>query len=82
MASEETKPKQRSSAKVIYRFLGGAALGAFIVIIPISYGSSLELNFAQVTIASLMILSCGLLTSLWGEKFIDAVAQVLNSFAP
>jgi hypothetical protein len=81
MTSEETNLKQRSGAKVIYRFLGGAALGAFVVIIPISYGSSIDLNLVQVGIASLLVISSGLLSSIWGEKFIDAVMQVLNSFA-
>jgi ribosome biogenesis protein Tsr3 len=81
MTSEETNLKQRNGAKVIYRFLGGAALGAFVVIIPISYGSSMDLNLVQVGIASLLIISSGLLSSIWGEKFIDAVMQVLNSFA-
>ncbi|MCM0594182.1 MAG: hypothetical protein HEQ35_04905 [Gloeotrichia echinulata IR180] len=81
MTSENTDLKLRSRAKLIYRFLGGAALGAFVVSIPISYGSSIDLNLVQVGIASLLIISCGLLSSIWGEKFIDAVTRVLNSFA-
>jgi hypothetical protein len=81
MTSEDTNLKQRSGAKVIYRFLGGAALGAFVVIIPISYGSSIDLNLVQIGIAFSLIISCGLLSSVWGDKFIDAVTRVLNSFA-
>ncbi|MBW4425405.1 MAG: hypothetical protein KME50_13395 [Nostoc desertorum CM1-VF14] len=81
MTSEDSDLKLRFSAKVTHRFLGGAALGAFMVIIPISYGSSIDLNLVQVGIASLLIISCGLLASVWGEKFIDAVMQVLNSSA-
>jgi uncharacterized membrane protein len=81
MTSKETNPKQLSVTKVIYRFLGGAALGAFVVIIPISYGSSVDLNLIQVTVISFIIISCGLLSSIWGEKFIDTVMQMLNSFA-
>jgi hypothetical protein len=81
MTSEDTNLKQGSGAKVIYRFLGGAALGAFVVIIPISYGSSIDLNLVQIGIAFSLIISCGLLSSVWGDKFIDAVTRVLNSFA-
>jgi hypothetical protein len=81
MTSKDSDLKLRFSAKLIYRFLGGAALGAFLVIIPISYGSSIDLNLVQVGIASLLIICCGLLASVWGEKFIDAVMQVLNSSA-
>ncbi len=80
MASRDTNPQQRSVTKVIYRFIGGAALGAFIVIIPISYGASTDLNLIQVGVASLLVISCGLLSSVWGEKFIDTVMRVLNSF--
>jgi hypothetical protein len=81
MTSEDTNIKQRSGAKVIYRFFGGAVLGAFVVIIPISYGSSIDLNLVQIGIAFSLIISCGLLSSVWGDKFIDAVMRVLNSFA-
>jgi ABC-type antimicrobial peptide transport system permease subunit len=78
MNTEDSDLKLRSSAKVIYRFLGGAALGAFVVIIPISYGSSIDLNLIQISIALLLMVSCGLLSSVWGEKFIDTVMRVLN----
>jgi ribosome biogenesis protein Tsr3 len=82
MMSEETNLKQRSSTRVIYRFLGGAALGALVVMIPISYGSPTDLSLVQIMIASLMVLTCGVLSSLWSEKFIDAVLQSLNAFSP
>jgi hypothetical protein len=81
MTSENTDAKRPAVTKAIYRFLGGAALGAFVVVIPISYGSSIDLNLAQVGIASALILSCGFLSIAWGEKFIDIVARTLNSFA-
>lgn len=80
MTSEDTNLKQGNVAKFIYRFLGGAVLGAFVVSIPIFYGSSIDLNLVQLGIASLLIISSGLLSSLWGEKFIEAVTAVLNSF--
>jgi ribosome biogenesis protein Tsr3 len=81
MTSENTDSKQPSVTKGIYRFLGGAALGAFVAAIPVFYGASIDLNLAQVGIASALILSCGFLSIAWGEKFIDIVARTLNSFA-
>jgi hypothetical protein len=80
MNSEDTHSKQHSPGKVIYRFFGGAALGTFIVIIPISYGASIDLNLLQIGIASMLVISCGLLSSIWGEQFLDTVMRLLNSF--
>jgi ABC-type bacteriocin/lantibiotic exporter with double-glycine peptidase domain len=81
MKNQNTDIKQLSISQRIYRFLGGVALGVFVVIIPISYASSIDWNLVQVGIASLLVISCGLLSSIWGEKFIDAVTRVLDSFA-
>jgi hypothetical protein len=78
MAADETGSKQRLTPKGVYRFLGGAALGTFVIAVPFSYGSSFHLNLVQIAIASGWIIGCGLLTSVWGEKFIDMVARMLN----
>jgi hypothetical protein len=78
MTSKDTDSKQASVTKVIYRFLGGAALGAFVVAIPILYGSSIDLNLVQVGVASVLVISCGLLSSVWGEKFVDIVMRMLD----
>jgi ABC-type dipeptide/oligopeptide/nickel transport system permease subunit len=78
MTSRDTDSKQASVTKVIYRFLGGAALGAFLVAIPILYGSSIDLSLVQVGIASVLVISCGLLSSVWGEKFVEIVMRMLD----
>ncbi len=78
MTSKDTDSKQASVAKVIQRFLGGAALGAFMVAIPILYGSPIDWSLVQVGIASALIILCGLLSSVWGEKFVDTVMRVLD----
>lgn len=82
MATEDPNLKSRSGAEAIYRFLGGAALGALVVGVPISYGASIALNPVQISIAGLLVISCGVLSNIWGEKFIDSVTQLLNSFTP
>lgn len=78
MASEETDLKQHSIANVIYRFLGGAALGVFMVLIPFLL-SSVELNWLTVGVASLLVALCGVLASLFGTRFINALVRSLES---
>ncbi|MGB2927056.1 MAG: hypothetical protein WBB82_17290 [Limnothrix sp.] len=77
MTSDNTDSKQRS--KVIYRFLGGAALGTLVVLIPITYGTFSDFGMVQVGVASFLIILCGLLSIVWGEKFIEMVTQTLNN---
>ncbi|NET71876.1 MAG: hypothetical protein F6K62_13370 [Sphaerospermopsis sp. SIO1G2] len=67
------------SIKTIYKFCGGATLGAFLVSLPILYGASTDLSLFQVCIALIVIISFGILSSIWGEKFVDAVMNVFNS---
>ncbi|MBE9053599.1 hypothetical protein IQ243_24980 [Nostocales cyanobacterium LEGE 11386] len=79
MTSDNTDSKQRSFTKVIYRFLGGAALGTLVVLIPITYGTFNDWGLVQAGVALLLVILCGLLSIIWGEKFIDVVMQTLNS---
>lgn len=71
MASEQTDQKKPSADNVVYRFLGGAALGTFMVVIPYLL-SSIELNLQNIGIATLLVVSYGLLSSLFGKRFIAA----------
>ena len=79
MASKDTNLKQNDRAKLVYRFFSGAAIGTFLIIIPISYASSTDLNLVQIILGLLVIISSGLLSSIWGEKFINVVTNLLNS---
>jgi ABC-type bacteriocin/lantibiotic exporter with double-glycine peptidase domain len=81
MTSEETNSKQTLIAPIVYRFFGGAALGAFMVAIPISYESPIDVSIVEVGVALLLVISCGFLSVIWGEKFIEAVAKVLNNIS-
>jgi hypothetical protein len=81
MTPEDTNPKQHSVTKVIYRFLLGTFLSsAFVVIVSTSYGSIMDLSLVQVGALSVLVILCGLLSSIWGEKFIDAVMRMMESF--
>ncbi len=78
MASEDIELDKHSAANVVYRFLGGAALGTFMVLIPYLL-SSIELNLLNIGIAILLVVSCGLLSTLFGNKFIEALIRSLES---
>ena len=78
MTSEQADlEKSPSAAQVFYRFLGGAALGAFMVSVPYWF-LAIETDFLHLGMASLLVLSCGLLASVFGEKFIESLAQALT----
>lgn len=79
MTSENTDSKQSSSLKIIYRFLGGATVGTLILLIPATYGTFNDLGLVQAGVASLLLILCGLLSIVWGEKFIDLVMRMLNA---
>jgi ABC-type bacteriocin/lantibiotic exporter with double-glycine peptidase domain len=79
MTSDNTDSKQRSFLKVIYRFLGGATVGTLVLLIPVTYGTFNDLGLVQAGVALLLVILCGLLSIVWGEKFIDVVMRMLNS---
>lgn len=79
MTSDNTDSNQRSPIKVIYRFLGGVVLGILVLLIPVTYGKFNNFGLVQVGVTFMLIISCGLLSILWGEKFIDTVTRMLNS---
>ena len=78
MASEDIELEKPSAANVVYRFFGGAVLGTFMVLIPYLL-SSRELNLLNIGIAILLVVSCGLLSTLFGKHFIKALIRLLES---
>jgi hypothetical protein len=85
MKFKDNDGKQAFVTKIIYRFFGGAALGTFVVAIFIlnelffNNESFNNLNLVRVSILIMLIISSGLLSIVWGEKFIDAVMRVLDN---
>ena len=77
MTSEQADTAKSSSAANIYRFLGGAALGTFMVSIPYWF-LAIETDFLHLGITALLVISCGLLASFFGDKFIESLAQALT----
>ncbi len=78
MTSKNTDSHQPSALSIIYRFLGGATVGALALLIPLTYGTFSDFGVVQAGFASLLVISCGLLSIVWGGKFIDMVVQTLN----
>jgi hypothetical protein len=79
MTDKDNNLQQPSVTERTYRFLGGAVLGAFLILIAISYSSSIHWNLWQIGLVSLVPLSCGLLSSFVGKGFIDAVMRSFES---
>ncbi|NER46737.1 MAG: hypothetical protein F6J92_08590 [Symploca sp. SIO1A3] len=79
MASKDTDIKKNSVASPVYRFMGGAGIAAF-VILYISSFSSVEVDLLRIVIGSLVVILSGLLSSILGNKFIDALMESLGSF--
>jgi hypothetical protein len=79
MTPEQAEAKSSSTLAAVYRFLGSAALGTFLMVILMSYGTSMPWSLAQVGVLSLPVVGCGVLAVVWGQQFIDAVMQTLNN---
>ena len=77
--SRDIDLKQPSAAKVARLFFGGVAAGSFTLLILYSF-SFVELNWRNIGVATIVILLCGLLSSIWGIKFIDRLMDSLSSF--
>ncbi len=79
MTFNDTDSKQLSLIKVISRFLSGAMVGVLILLIPVTYIKSNNFEIAQLAVGLVLIIFCGLLSILWGKKFIETVTQMLNN---
>ena len=70
--------RQRSVTKVIYLFFAGSAVAIFMVLILYSF-SLVEFNPINVGVATLVIILCGLLSSIFGIRFVDTLMDTLGS---
>ena len=75
--SDSTQTTQRSLLRWGSRFAGGAALGAVLVALPLTYGSPLGSDPTQIARASFVVIGCGVMTMVWGQALINAVMDAL-----
>ncbi|MFQ4137521.1 hypothetical protein PGN35_014485 [Nodosilinea sp. PGN35] len=73
-----TPMTQRPLLQGASRFAGGAALGALLVALPLTYGSPFSLEPMQAAKAGFVILGCGAMAVLWGQALINAVMESLG----
>ena len=76
--SDLSKVTQRSLLRWSSRFAGGAALGAVLVALPLTYGSPWGPEPVQIAKAGFVILGCGTMAMVWGQALIDAVMESLG----
>ncbi|PSR16431.1 hypothetical protein C8255_17900 [filamentous cyanobacterium CCP3] len=87
MASNDTsnhpdnsiEANQPSGTGVIQRFVGGAAITTFLSIILMSYGVPVDWSWSQVGTVTGLALVFGVLSAVWGQRFINAAMQALNN---
>lgn len=80
MASSERNKNWVNAGYV--KFLGGALLGGFLVLVPLLYAdihSLAQLTTLQLSLSLLVVLICGILTVKLGERFFDAVMTGLGN---
>lgn len=76
--TDPTETTQRSPLKWASRFAGGAALGALLVALPLSYGAPLGPNPTQIASAGFVMLGCGVMAVIWGQTLINGVMDALG----
>ena len=84
MTPEENSPNRRTLTELSQQFLLGIAFGILLALIPLTYLSlsTLEMKPLYVTLMAALVLTCGLLAVLLGEKFLNPLITFLKSIPP
>lgn len=75
---DPTQTPQRPLLRWTSRFAGGAALGAVLVALPLSYGAPFSLEPMPIAKASFVVLGCGVMAVTWGKALVNAVMESLG----
>ncbi|OUC12336.1 MAG: hypothetical protein B0A82_22940 [Alkalinema sp. CACIAM 70d] len=84
MTPEDGSSKHRSFSDVMKQFLLGIAFGLVLMLIPFSYISLSAIDWQLlhgVALAALVI-SCGILAAIGGNKFLRPLMKFLESIPP
>jgi hypothetical protein len=73
------KPFKKTRSALALRFAAGAGMGALIVAVPFSAGDASNLSIVQVSVAGILVVTSGVLSCVWGDRFLDSVSKALDS---
>ncbi len=84
MISKDNSPKDRSSTDIIKQFLLGIAFGLVLALIPLQYISLsvIELKLLHIIVLAALVLSCGVIAAIFGNKFSGWLMTFLDSIPP
>ncbi|UZQ52792.1 hypothetical protein OOK60_09605 [Trichothermofontia sichuanensis B231] len=84
MTSEENNAKRRTLTDLFQQFLLGIASGILLTLIPLTYlsFSALEIQPLYIALMAGLILLCGILAVLLGNKFLQPLLTFLKSISP
>ncbi|MEM9449814.1 MAG: hypothetical protein AAGA75_14900 [Cyanobacteria bacterium P01_E01_bin.6] len=69
---------EKSSMHQLYRFLGGAVLGAFMVLVPY-WLAPIDVTPLSIGVGSALVITCGLLSVRFGKQFFETLANLLGA---
>lgn len=75
---QQSQQQRMLSARAL-RFAAGAGMGALITWVPVSAGVAPDSSPVAIIVSALVVVASGLLSSLWGDRFLDAVSRALDS---
>lgn len=78
-AMQAEMPVKKTLSGMSLRFSGGAAMGTLIAAVPFSAGYASQLSICQISLAGLIVVTSGVLSCLWGDRFLDTVSKALDS---
>lgn len=69
---------EQSSVHQLYRFFGGAVLGAFMVLVPY-WLAPINVTPLSIGVGSALVITCGLLSVRFGKQFFETLANLLGA---
>jgi hypothetical protein len=77
-ATQVEQAVKKKLSGMALRFSGGAGMGALIAAAPCSAGYTSQLSIFQISLAGLVIVTPGVMSCLWGDRFLDTMPKTLD----
>ena len=72
-------PMKKTRSALALSFAAGAGLGALVAAVPFSAGYASELSIVHVSVVGIVVVTSGVLSCVWGDRFLDSVSKALHS---